>query len=122
VYFLHTQQDVRIFTISVAATKSKRYRRLMIARDRYKAQISPRIIRGAASTPSIVSYHIIILRMPGEEGEVWLLFRDTDEYLIAFRNGQGIWFQFFEHQVPTNFNPRRLRLKGSHTDMPAGKL
>jgi hypothetical protein len=111
-----------MFTISVAATKSKQYRRLMIARDRYKAQISPRIIRGAATTPPIVSYHIVILRMPGEEGEVWLLFRDTDEYLIAFRNQHGIWFQFFDHPVPANFNPRRLRLKGSHTDMPAVNL
>jgi hypothetical protein len=59
--------------------------------------------------------------MPGE-GEVWLLFRDTDEYLIAFTNQHGIWFQFFDHPVPANFNPRWLRLKGSHTDMPAVNL
>ncbi|KAM0862157.1 hypothetical protein ACQ4PT_045433 [Festuca glaucescens] len=114
-------QDVRVFTISVTA-KSKRYRRLMRDRDLYKAQMSPRIIRGAATTrnPLVESYHIIILRMPGQDGELWLLFRDSDEYLIAFRNMQGIWFQFFDHAVPANFNPRRLRLKGSHTRMTDG--
>ncbi|KAF7011312.1 hypothetical protein CFC21_025636 [Triticum aestivum] len=113
-------EEVTVFNLCVAGTTSKTYRRLMRARDRRKRNLSPRIIRGSPTTPIHESYHIVILRLPGRDEEVGLLFRDRDEYQVAVRNGQGVWFQFYDQPVPANFNPIRLRLRGSHTRMPDG--
>uniref|UniRef100_A0A0E0LKS1 rRNA N-glycosidase n=1 Tax=Oryza punctata TaxID=4537 RepID=A0A0E0LKS1_ORYPU len=110
-------QGIRVFELDVSLDGAAGYTQLQNERDQRCNQLSAIHFNGTPMTTSDnSSYHLVQLTHADYQQRVQLLFRDRDQYLLAFQRGDGRWFRFLDLEVP-GLNAEILNLPSSHGSM-----